>query len=679
MRRFSSRALPLFVLLAACGYDPRLHFTGDEAGVGTGGTTAVDLGGLGGTDAAPANGGASGTGGQAGFDARGAGDSSVPPGDVLGGDMPIAVGGSGGSGGIAATGGATGSGGILGTGGTSDTDGPIIKNDAGSRDGGDASFNDLPLPVGCLAPTDPVDGRVVTSSLDVGGVATYTCATGYGPPTPAARTCQADHTWTGADATCPLVDCHTPPPIDHGSPSAPVTTYGATASYTCSPNYVLSGASQRTCQADGTWSGAAPTCTVVTAKVTIDKPVSTAGTVTSSPEGISCGSTCQASFPVGTSLTLTATPGSAETFVGWDSTVCTGKSACSFSLASDVIVKAIFSQSPNIVFVTSTAHSASLGGLAGADNLCMTRAQAAGLPGTYRAWLSTATVGAKDRLGNASGWIRPDGKPVLNRVEDIASNRLLYPPRLDELGNDVGAVNVRTGTGPYGKQLDEPNLTTCGDFTSAVDDGKAIHMGRSSANSWLFTYWSAIGCSSEERLYCFGIDRTAFVSPDGATTGRRAFTTSPFWHPGLGVASADALCQSDATTAGLPGTYKALLATNGASAASRFSATGAPWVRADGIPLTALASGFFSASLLNVSPNITATGAEYFANQSLWSGARTMTTPGTSDTTCGNWLSSTDTTQHESQGQAGDSDTSMFFGGVGGDCTVSARLVCLQE
>src|SRR5690606_988458 len=61
----------------------------------------------------------------------------------------------------------------------------------------------------------------------------------------------------------------------------------------------------------------------------------------------------------------------------------------------------------NIVFVTSTQHVAQdLGGLEGADRICADRAAAAGLPGTYVAWLSTRTVDARDRLAGARGWVR---------------------------------------------------------------------------------------------------------------------------------------------------------------------------------------------------------------------------------------------------------------------------------
>ena len=46
------------------------------------------------------------------------------------------------------------------------------------------------------------------------------------------------------------------------------------------------------------------------------------------------------------------------------------------------------------------ARREGLGGLAGADAECTARAQAGGLPGSYRAWLSATEIDAKSRVGS---------------------------------------------------------------------------------------------------------------------------------------------------------------------------------------------------------------------------------------------------------------------------------------
>ena len=58
------------------------------------------------------------------------------------------------------------------------------------------------------------------------------------------------------------------------------------------------------------------------------------GSIASSPAGIACGATCQASFTNGTSVTLTATPVAGSSFTGW-SGACTGTSAtCTVSMSA---------------------------------------------------------------------------------------------------------------------------------------------------------------------------------------------------------------------------------------------------------------------------------------------------------------------------------------------------------
>jgi endo-1,4-beta-xylanase len=57
--------------------------------------------------------------------------------------------------------------------------------------------------------------------------------------------------------------------------------------------------------------------------LTVTKSGTGSGTVTSSPSGINCGSTCSASFSSGTQVTLTASPDSGSTFDGWGG-ACSG-------------------------------------------------------------------------------------------------------------------------------------------------------------------------------------------------------------------------------------------------------------------------------------------------------------------------------------------------------------------
>lgn len=133
-------------------------------------------------------------------------------------------------------------------------------------------------------------------------------------------------------------------------------------------------------------------------------------------------------------------------------------------------------------FVTSQGpgDGANLGGLAGADAHCQKLAQAAGVTGkTWRAYLSTATVSARSRIGSGPWY---NAKGVL-----IAKN-------LDDLHGNANAINKTNGLSEKGEPIkgrgDQPNMhdiltgstpdgrvvagKTCSDWTSNSSDGTAI-------------------------------------------------------------------------------------------------------------------------------------------------------------------------------------------------------------
>ena len=73
--------------------------------------------------------------------------------------------------------------------------------------------------------------------------------------------------------------------------------------------------------------GVAPTPVVRT--LTVAKSGTGTGTVDSSPSGITCGSTCSATYTSGTTVALSATPAAGSTFTGWSGAGCSGAAAAS--------------------------------------------------------------------------------------------------------------------------------------------------------------------------------------------------------------------------------------------------------------------------------------------------------------------------------------------------------------
>jgi hypothetical protein len=89
--------------------------------------------------------------------------------------------------------------------------------------------------------------------------------------------------------------------------------------------------------------------------VTLSVSVAGSGTVTSSPPGINCGSTCSAGYAPGTQVTLTATPASGWKLSGW-ANACSGTGTCLVTMNSSQSVTATFVQSTFTLAVSLTGN-----------------------------------------------------------------------------------------------------------------------------------------------------------------------------------------------------------------------------------------------------------------------------------------------------------------------------------
>ena len=197
-----------------------------------------------------------------------------------------------------------------------------------------------------------------------------------------------------------------------------------------------------------------------------------------------------------------------------------------------------FAQGPSdnaSFFVTSEnpGQGGNLGGLAGADAHCEALAEAAGLPDkTWRAYLSTSTVDARDRIGSGP-WYNVRGVLIAENVAGLhGENNITNETAIDENGDvpdylvmrDGAAVravegslvhDVLTGTNADGTK----NEATCNNWTDGSANstamlGHADRLGRAAGvNSWNAVHASA-GCDMPSLVqtggagmyYCFAID-----------------------------------------------------------------------------------------------------------------------------------------------------------------------------
>jgi hypothetical protein len=260
------------------------------------------------------------------------------------------------------------------------------------------------------------------------------------------------------------------------------------------------------------------TFTANTYTLSVDRTGNGLGVVTAT--GIDCGTDCSESYAHGTSVTLTATPSTAaaslSTFGGWGG-ACSGTGTCTIPITAATSVTANFSLKPNLMFVTNNTYDGNVNGIAGADKRCTDAAGQAGLPGTYRAYLSSAIMGiagpipfhAPGRFAGASGWVRTDGQLVVKSINEFHSGMISNAPMLTEFGTSVANTQylyVWTGTvnGQFANQC-----MPVGAWGIWNGTGNSAWAGKATAVNTQAVALDSFSCTAQMRLYCFGIDRNA--------------------------------------------------------------------------------------------------------------------------------------------------------------------------
>ena len=162
-----------------------------------------------------------------------------------------------------------------------------------------------------------------------------------------------------------------------------------------------------------------------------------------------------------------------------------------------------------IVFITSAEFSGALGGLTGADSKCQQLATDAGLPGQYKAWLSTDTQDPDNRFTHPNvPYVMTNGTKVADSYADLIAGVLdsgpyliLAPINITEDKGTQTPTGVWTGTLPNGTSIVGMGQN-CSGWTSSSDAGT----GATGDDIWQDAHWSAGGnlpCSNLYPLFCF--------------------------------------------------------------------------------------------------------------------------------------------------------------------------------
>jgi hypothetical protein len=216
--------------------------------------------------------------------------------------------------------------------------------------------------------------------------------------------------------------------------------------------------------------------------------------------------TCTASACVVTACTAnhgncdSNNPNGCETNTGANASHC---GACNNACAGgEVCTAGICTTAKKKVFVTSTTTTGNLGGLAGADAICAARASAAGLPGTYKAWLSDATTSVATRFAQAAvPYVLLDGTQIAADWTALTSGTIQHAIDVDETGATItgpvqGAYTNTTAAGNIASAVE-----TCTDWTVATGGSPGI--GAATATNGTWTTGTTSDCVGPLRLYCF--------------------------------------------------------------------------------------------------------------------------------------------------------------------------------
>uniref|UniRef100_A0A8D2L0D4 CUB and Sushi multiple domains 2 n=1 Tax=Varanus komodoensis TaxID=61221 RepID=A0A8D2L0D4_VARKO len=116
----------------------------------------------------------------------------------------------------------------------------------------------------------PSNGNRIGTLTTYGATAIFSCNTGYTLVGSRVRECMANGLWSGLEVTC-LGDnqllsghCGEPGPIVNGQINGDNFNYRGSVVYQCNPGFRLIGMSVRICQQDHRWSGRTPVCVPIT-------------------------------------------------------------------------------------------------------------------------------------------------------------------------------------------------------------------------------------------------------------------------------------------------------------------------------------------------------------------------------------------------------------------------------
>ncbi|XP_051038037.1 CUB and sushi domain-containing protein 1 [Phodopus roborovskii] len=120
--------------------------------------------------------------------------------------------------------------------------------------------------VSCGNPGTPTNGMILSSDgILFSSSVIYACWEGYKTSGLMTRHCTANGTWTGTAPDCTIISCGDPGTLPNGIQFGTDFTFNKTVSYQCNPGYLMEPPTSPTirCTKDGTWNQSRPICKAV--------------------------------------------------------------------------------------------------------------------------------------------------------------------------------------------------------------------------------------------------------------------------------------------------------------------------------------------------------------------------------------------------------------------------------
>jgi hypothetical protein len=260
------------------------------------------------------------------------------------------------------------------------------------------------------------------------------------------------------------------------------------------------------------------------ADLTVIKTGTGTATIVSSPAGVSCGSTCLASFTAGTVVTLSATVDAGSTFNGW-SGACGGTGSCVVTMdAARTVAAGLVLLAPNTLTIwgrrgsgggTVTSSPAGIScaldvpGSTACDakfvaGSTVTLTATPGATSVFRGWVDTippATIGAC--RGTSACTLTMDTAKVVIASFELSPYLIQVSP---------------TGTGTGKVTSSPPGISCPGTCAAVFPVGTAVTLNALPDTSSTFAGWSGA---------CTGTGPCVVIASNGPKSVGAAFTAKP--------------------------------------------------------------------------------------------------------------------------------------------------------